>query len=51
MILRRFENNYDVWRIDTNKLGEQWFRDDVREEDFNYEILNIERRPENLYLV
>jgi len=51
MILRRFENCYDVWRIDTNKLGRQWFRDGVGEKDFNYDLFGVERRPENLYVV
>jgi hypothetical protein len=51
MILRRFENCYDVWRIDTTILGKQWFRDDAGEEDFKHGITNVESRPENLYVV
>jgi hypothetical protein len=51
MILRGFKNHYDVWRIDTTKLGKEWFRDDVGEKDFNYDLFGVERRPENLYVV
>ena len=47
MILRRFENCYDVWRIDTTKLGKQWFIDDIGEKEFEKGIF----RPENLYVV
>jgi hypothetical protein len=49
MILNRFEYCYDVWRIDTTKLGKQWFRDDVGEKEFTFEIGMF--RPENLYVV
>ena len=34
MIINRFENCYDVWRIETTKLGKQRFIDDIGEKEF-----------------
>ena len=46
-ILHRFEDYYDVWQIDTEKLGRQWYRDDVAESEFEKSLF----RPEYLYVV
>jgi hypothetical protein len=46
-ILHGFEGYYDVWQIDTEKLGRQWYRDDVAESEFEKSLF----RPEHLYIV
>lgn len=46
-ILDRFKYCYDIWRIDTTKLGKQWFRDNIGEKEFEKGLF----RPENLYVV
>jgi len=46
-ILHRFEDYYDVWQIDTEKLGRQWYRDEVAESEFEKSLF----RPEFLYVV
>jgi hypothetical protein len=46
-ILRMFEKCYDVWRIDTHKLGRHWFSDEVGEREFEKSLF----RPEHLYVV
>jgi hypothetical protein len=47
VILRRFEDYYDVWQIDTEKLARQWFRDDVAEREFDKSLFS----PEHLYVM
>ena len=46
-ILKRFEDYYDVWQIDTEKLSRQWYRDEVAESEFEKSLF----RPEYLYVV
>ena len=47
VVLMRFEDCYDVWQIDTLKLGRQWYSDDVAEREFEKSLF----RPEFLYVV